>query len=153
MDEKEIRLAKLKSVPHSVFLPIVFASAFALLNAIRILWRYQQDGEPLARGFFFAAIIGMVFISQSFSVVNKSKLGYLVLVIFSLAPAFGSLVLSLHAFRLLVVGDWAQDRIGLVVSVIGFLQFVTILALVTTLLRREVRDWVWKQIPAEAVLA
>ena len=105
MDQKEIIRAKLQDVPRHVFLSLIFLSAFVVLNAIRILLTYQHEGNSLARGFFYAALIGMVFITQGLSLINKSKVAYLVIVTFSLAPALGCFALSLHALRLLVTGE------------------------------------------------
>jgi FtsH-binding integral membrane protein len=149
MDEKEILRARLKSVPRGVFLSVLFLTAFVGLNAIRILLTYQQQGNSLLRGFFYASLIAMVFITQALSLLNKSKASYLAIVIFSLLPAFGSFALSVHALRLLVTGEWALYQFEMVISVIGVLQFVALTAVETTLLQRDVRDWVWKEPAAE----
>lgn len=153
MDEKDILRAKLSSVPRAILLSILFLSAFVGLNAIRILLTYQQEGKPLARGFFYAAFIGMVFISQGLSLLNKSKFAYLAIVIFGLVLAFACFALSLHAFRLLVTGEWAQYQFEMVISVVGLLQFVALIALETKLLQREAREWIWKDSAAEVAPA
>ena len=151
MDEKEILRAKLRNVPRAVFLSILFLTAFVGLNALRILFTYQHEGKPLARGFFYAAFIGMVFISQGLSLLNRSKFAYLAIVIFGVLLAFACFALSLHVFRLLVTGEWAQYQFEMVISVVGLLQFVALIALETTLLQRETREWVWKDSAAEVV--
>jgi hypothetical protein len=153
MDDKEILRAKLLSTPRSVFLSIGFAALLAGLIVIRILWIYQQSGKPLGRGIFYAALISLLIVSNAISLVNKSKFGYVAVMIAGLMPAMGSFALSVHALRLLVTGGSAHDEIGLFTSVIGFLQFVTIIALMINLLRREVREWVWKDPPPQVVPA
>ena len=151
MDEKEILRARLRATPRSVFLSVAFSGALAILMIIRILWTYQQAGKPLSRGLFYAGLAGFMLIANGISLLNKSKMGYLVILVFGALPALGSFALALHALNLLTTGNRAEDQIGLVTSLIGLLQFVTIVALLTSLLRREARNWVWKdaaEVPA-----
>ena len=152
MDDKEILRAKLQATPRPVFLAVAIAVTLAGLNAARILWGHQLEGKPLSRGFTYAALIGFLIVSQSLALVGKSKFGYVVIMLCCLAPALGSLGLSLHLLVLLIEGNSAQDRLGIVISLLGLLQFITIIVLFTTLLRREVRDWVWKNATPEVAL-
>jgi len=146
MDEKEILRAKLRATPRSVFLSVKFSGALAILMTARILWTYQQAGKPLSRGLFYAGLVSLMLVANGISLLNKSKMGYVVILVFGALPALGSFVLAVHAFTLVFVGTRADDQIGLVTSLIGSLQFVTIVALLTTLLRREAREWVWKDV-------
>jgi hypothetical protein len=151
MDEKEILRARLQATPRSVFWSVFFSGALAVLVTIRILWTHQQAGKPLSRGLFYAGLVAAMLIANGISLLNKSKMGYVVILVFSVLPALGSFALGVHAFTLMIVGNRAEDPIGLVTSLIGLLQFVTIVALLTTLLRREARNWVWKdaaEVPA-----
>jgi hypothetical protein len=153
MDDKEILRARLLSTPRSVCLSIGFAALLAGLIVIRILWIYQQSGKPLGRGIFYAGLISLLIVGNAISLLSKSKFGYVAVMIAGLMPALGSFALSVHALRLLVTGGSAQDEIGMFTSVIGFLQFVTIVALMINLLRREAREWVWTDSAAEVLTA
>lgn len=144
MDEKEILRARLLATPRVVVHVVVLSVALAILIAVRVLWTYQQSGKPLGRGLEFAGLMGFAIVSSSLSLFNKNKFGYLLVLLSGFLPLLGSFALSLHAFRLLTLGNFEQDQIGLVTSLIGLLQFVTILALLTTLLRRETRNWIWR---------
>jgi hypothetical protein len=146
MDEKEILRARLQAAPRSVFLSVKFSGALAILMTTRILWTYQQAGKPLSRGLFYAGLVALMLIANGISLLNKSKMGYVVVLVFGALPALGSFALAVHAFTMVFVGSRAEDQIGLVTSLIGSLQFVTIVALLTTLLRREAREWVWKDV-------
>ena len=152
MDEKEILRARFLSTPRPVFMSVGFAATLAVLITIRILWTYQQADKSVGRGLFYAGMISLMLITNAISLMNKSKIGYVLVLIVGLMPALGSFGLSVHALRLIVVGDWAQDQIGIVTSVIGALQFVMIMVLTATLLRRSVRDWVWKDATPEVAL-
>jgi hypothetical protein len=133
-------------------LSVGFAVTLAVLITIRILWTYQQADKSLGRGLFYAGMISLMLITNAISLMNKSKIGYVLVLVAGLMPALGSFALSVHALRLIVVGDWAHDQIGMVTSVIGSLQFVMIVVLTATLLRRSVRDWVWNNAALDVAL-
>ena len=141
--EKEILRAKLQATPRVILKAIKFSIVLALLIAVRIGWTNQQAGKPLGPGLLAAGLMGFAIVSSSFSLINRNKFGYLLVMITVLLPLLGSFGLSVHALRLLVLGHWDQDRIGMIASLIGLLQFATILSLLTTLVHREARDWVW----------
>jgi glucan phosphoethanolaminetransferase (alkaline phosphatase superfamily) len=138
-------MAELKTMPRAVFASIILACAMALLNVVRIVWQYYSQDRPLSRGFFYAGLIAFLIITQSFSLIRKSKLGYMAVLMLCMPPVLGVFFLSIHALRLAVEGNLANDQIGMVPSVIVLVQFVTIVFLVISLLRRDVREWVWKE--------
>ena len=149
MDEKEILRAKMRATPRTVFRSLHFATALAVLIAARVLWTNQQAGKPLGAGLVFAGIMSFAIVSSALSLLTRNKFGYLFVLIAGVLPLLGSFALSLHALRLVTVGSPPDERIGLVTSVIGLLQFVTIVALLVSLLRRETRNYVWKSVSAE----
>lgn len=142
--EKELLQANLRSTPLSVFVSVGSAAALGCLVIVRILWTYQQAGKPITRGLMYAALIAIFIFSNALSLLTKSKIGYVLVMIAALAPAMGSLALSLHFFTILLIGKFMHDQIGLITSLIGLLQFTVISTLLASLLRKEAREWIWK---------
>ena len=92
----------------------------------------------------YSALIALFIFSNALSLLTKSKIGYILVMVAALAPAMGSLALSLHFFTILLIGKFMHDQIGLITSLIGLLQFTVILTLLASLMRKEAREWIWK---------
>src|SRR5439155_21927702 len=104
--EKELFHANLRNTPRSVFVSVGSAATLACLVIVRILWTYHQAGKPITRGLMYSALIALFIFSNALSLLTKSKIGYILVMVAALAPAMGSLALSLHFLTILLIGKF-----------------------------------------------
>jgi hypothetical protein len=98
-------------------------------------------GKAILYGLLVLGLLAM----NGFSLINKSRSGYVIVAIATLLPVFGLLAQSVHLVTLFITGDWATDKIGTLTCALSAGQLFATAVLFFFLLSRGVRSHVWKR--------
>jgi hypothetical protein len=102
-------------------------------------------GTVSGKGLLFSVMIAAFFAINGLSLLSKQRSAYLLIAIFALLPAFGSLVGSVHLLALLVKGEISGNWMDTLASVVALLQLLVIAVLYVMLLSRAARSYVWSR--------
>jgi hypothetical protein len=87
------------------------------------------------------------FAFNGLSLLTKSRLSFCLLAVFAFLPLLGSLAGAVHLLALIVNGQMATSPADTIVSLIGTVQALVIVALYLALASRATRAYVWTQSP------
>lgn len=142
--ERELLIAQLRAAPNRVKKASITSCAIGVVMSLRVLF---LSSLPMPKSLLFATLIGSNFIFSGMSILRRRKTSYLLIAVFAALPLLGSLAYSVHLHTLLLTGDWIHDLRDTTTAIVGTLQLWLILYLYRNLFAREVREYVWKNVP------
>src|SRR5271156_4466891 len=132
--------ALLRKIPKRVHFVAVLASIVGLLNLVRFCTNAWAGKLLVSKAIFYGFLIFGLLSLNGFSLIRKSRSGYVIVAIVAVLPMLGLLAQSLHLFVLLLSGAWMTDKISAVTCVISICQLLCTGALLFFLFSREVRS-------------
>ena len=137
--------ALLRAVPRRVHGAALFASLVGIFFLLRFGAAAYLGKIALGKAILYGLpLLGLLFMN-GFSLVNRSRSGYIIVAVTALLPILGLLAYSLHLVKVSMLGSWATDEIGLLPCLLGAAQLCVTGVLFFYLLSPEVRSHVWKQ--------
>ena len=137
----------LRSVPKNVHFAAVLASVVGVLTLVRFCANAWTGKMEMGKAFFYGLLIFGLLSLNGFSLIRKSRVGYMVVAIVAALPILGLLAQSLHLVVLLISGNWLTDKVGALICALSVVQLFITGVLFFFLLSRDVRVHVWKQMP------
>jgi len=141
--DRELLEQRIRSTPKQVFLSIGLAVLLGVLLGLRGLLLRVAAGTFSGKSLLFTFLIMAVFAFNGVSLLSKSRLAYILILILALLPLLGSLIGATHLLALLVSGDIATKPAETIASLVAAVQLVVIGALYVSLLWRTTRSYVW----------
>lgn len=142
--ERELLIAQLRAAPNRVKKASISSCALGVVMALRILF---LSSLPMPKSLLVATLIGSNFIFSGMSILRRRKTSYMLIAVVAALPLLGSFAYSVHLHTLLLTGDWINDLRDATTAIVGTLQLWLILYLYRNLFAREVRDYIWKDLP------
>jgi hypothetical protein len=133
----------LQQVPKKVFVVMGLATLVGLLFLIRFCWSAHNGRISYGKAFFYGVLILSTLFLNSSSLVNRGRIGYMVVSVVASLSLPGVVAQSFHLVVTTLHGSWATDSMGLTACLLAAVQLLATAMLFVTLLSREVRDYVW----------
>ena len=137
--------AFLRSVPRKVHFASVLASSLGLLIFVRFCVAAWADKLAAGKAALYGLLIFGLLLLNGFSLIRKSRSGYVIVVVIATFPVLGLVAQSFHLAVLLISGTWMSNKLGALTCGLSLAQLFVTGALFSFLLSREVRLHVWKQ--------
>ena len=137
--------ALLRGVPRRVHATAVLATALGVFLLLRFCAAALADKLTFGKAILYGLLVFGLLFMNGFSLIRKSRAGYLIVVVVALLPVAGLLAQSLHLIVLLISGNLTADNLGVLDCGLSAAQLVITAFLFLHLLSREVRVHVWKQ--------
>jgi hypothetical protein len=140
--------AQLRATPARVLRLPWLAALVGLLGAGRMYAQAHAAALPTQRPLFFGLVLLGAMLFNGFSLLNRSRAGYVILVVLALFPVFGLFAASVHLAALLVSGQYAGQTPVLVACILSLGQLALTVVLLWHLATSEVRRHVWSRADA-----
>jgi hypothetical protein len=85
-----------------------------------------------------------LFVTNGLSILNRSRLGYVLVASFAILPLLGSFGAAVHLVALFVSGAWRDEHTGVIAGFVAIFLLGIITYLFISLLSKEVRAYVWR---------
>jgi len=136
---------KIRNTPKQVFLCLYLSVILGVLIGLRAILMRMAAGAFSGKALLFAGITIGFFTFNGMGLLTKNRLAYVLIAVFALLPAPGSLAGAVHLLALLMTGKIAANLSETMASVVALLQFGVILALFINLFSRTTRSYVWSK--------
>jgi hypothetical protein len=141
--DREQLKERIRNTPKRVFMSVYLSVLLGVLLALRGILLQFELGTFSGKTLLFSAFIASFFIFNGLSLLTKHRSAYILIVIFALLPALGSLIGAVHLLALLAKGQIASNPIETFASLVAVLQLLVIAVSYFMLLSRTTRDYVW----------
>lgn len=142
--------AVLRSTPKGVLAVAWLATLLGVLFLLRFCAAAYDGKLTFAKAILYGLLLLALLFMNGFSLVKKSRAGYLIVAIVAAVPIPGILAQSLHLVVILLERSWGTDSIGLTTCLLSAGQFGVTTLLYVYLISREVRTFVWNTAKIEA---
>ncbi|MCX6896793.1 MAG: hypothetical protein NTZ16_15145 [Verrucomicrobia bacterium] len=146
MNEQEVqeKVAALKKAPKRVQRTAALSLLLGFAMLLRFLsWAYAGH-TPYPRAIFYGLLMLAMLWFNGFSLYDRSRWGYGVILVLALIPLLGIFTYSLHLLTLTLQGSLTASVPETVRCVVALCQLVVTVILFWNLLSKDVRDYVWK---------
>ena len=141
--DREQLLQKVRNTPKQVFWSVYLSLLLGVLLAGRAIVLQVTAGTYSGKSLLFTALTVGFFAFNGLGLLSRNKLSYVLLAVFALLPAPGSLVGAVQLLALLATGEFATRASDTIVSIFGLLQLLVIAGLFVSLLSTTTRVYVW----------
>jgi len=150
MPTNEEVIAQIKNAPAQIKRAAQVATLLGLLLATRAIILAIGENRLSVKQFVYSAIFIGFFATNGVSLLQKSRAGFVLLLIFGSIPILGSLAGGLHLLVLVFTGAFLNRVSETVVSVICVLQLLAIVVLLVSMLSSAARSYIWESTQSQA---
>lgn len=142
MEQREFEKL-LDSLPAKLKTSVNYAILLGLLEAGRFSMAFFVGQITLLKALFYAGLLFFVFFSNGLSLINRSKLGYIAILAFSLLPALAILNNVAMLLALIMKGTVFSTPGFTTLGLISCIEVWVVGYLIFNLISLEVRNHVW----------
>ena len=133
------------SAPKQILKAVVFSIALGFLLPIHAILFALSSGKFSDNTVFFGVIQFFVFLINAVSLPRRSRISYVLIVVFALLPLLGSLAGAVHLLALTVSGNIGVNVFDTLSSIVALFQCATIIALFYYIFSPASRSYVWRE--------
>jgi hypothetical protein len=144
-EDIEARIARLRAAPRHVKAANTWATLVGLTTLLRACTLAYAGHVTYGKALLFGCLLLVWFCYCGFSLLNRSRWGFVVLAVLAALPLFGVFAAAVHLLRLLVEGKAGVELGDALIGIAGLCQLLATCLLFRHLLAAETRTYIWKK--------
>lgn len=144
-EDVEARIARLRAAPRHVKAANTWATLVGLATLLRACASAYAGHLTYGKALLFGCLLLVWFSYCGFSLLNRSRWGFVTLVVLAALPLFGVFAAAVHLLRLLEEGNAGVELGDALIGIAGLCQLLATCLLFRHLLAAETRVYIWQK--------